>query len=102
MTPNYNLRMETAPSVIAKVNAVRAAIRTTLERSSTEPLSRVLSDPVCAPTHVVKVLDVHPCLGKVAGRRLMAGSGVPESATVGDLDDARRAALASACRCGHG
>ena len=94
--------METAPSVIEKVNAVRAAIRTTLERSSTEPLSRVLSDPVCAPTHVVKVLDVHPCLGKVAGRRALRELAIHERTPLGHLDGASQSAVAGYCRCADG
>lgn len=51
---------------------------------------------------LVKVLDVHPCLGKVAGRRLMDELGIDQSVRVGDLDERAAAGVENACRCNRG
>ncbi|MSO59279.1 MAG: hypothetical protein EXQ63_03015 [Ilumatobacteraceae bacterium] len=37
--------------------------------------------------YAVKVLDVHPWLGKVAGRRLLASVGAHQFSTLASLDD---------------
>ncbi len=37
--------------------------------------------------YVVKVFDVHPALGKVVGRRLLASVGANQFTTLGSLDD---------------
>ncbi len=39
---------------------------------------------------MVKILDVHPRLGKVAGRRLLADIGVAPLARIADLTDDQR------------
>lgn len=51
------------------------------------------TDPHRVTTYVVKILDVAPGLGKVAGRRLLARLGVPAFARVADLDEQTRAAI---------
>lgn len=56
------------------------------------------SDVLGATTYVVKILDVTPGLGKVAGRRLLASLGVDGFATVADLGDDTRSAIVDACR----
>ena len=43
--------------------------------------------------YVVKLLDVSPRLGKVAGRRLMADLGIEPLSRVRDLTDPQRSAL---------
>jgi len=48
------------------------------------------TDPHRLGTYVVKILDVAPGLGKVAGRRLLGRLGVPAFARVADLDDRTR------------
>ena len=60
----------------------------------------VAVDPARSGTYVVKVLDVAPGLGKVAGRRLLHSLGVPPFATLGDLDDALRRAILEASTAG--
>lgn len=47
-------------------------------------------------TYVVKLLDVTPGLGKVAGRRLLASLGIDELMRVAELSEAQRAALLGA------
>lgn len=46
-----------------------------------------------AQVYVVKLLDVSPRLGKVAGRRLMAELGIASLARVHELTDDQRRAL---------
>lgn len=54
-------------------------------------------DPAGGSTYVVKILDVAPGLGKVAGRRLLASLGVSPFATVADLDDVVRRSIIEVC-----
>jgi len=50
----------------------------------------------------VKLLDVHPALGKVVGRRLMDTLGLPPFITVAQLSSSQHAAILSACGEQHG
>ena len=93
--------METPVRALPTVERWRSEIASALEASRTRPLAEVLVAGSCHAL-VVKALDIHPCLGKVAGRRLMAACNVPESMTIGELDAPRRDALVSACRCDRG
>jgi hypothetical protein len=70
--------------------------------ASGEPLSVVLAAAGCGHCYVVKALDVHPCLGKVRGRRLLASLGVAQSSRIEDLGADDRAAIAANCGCGNG
>lgn len=73
---------------IARVSAV-------LE-SSMGNVASVLESPLGsyeAQVYVVKLLDVSPRLGKVAGRRLMAELGIGALSRVRDLTDQQRRAL---------
>lgn len=99
--PNYNLRMETDSAVIEQVRRVRSAIDAALTESGRAPLKAVLTGAEFGPAYVVKVLDVHPCLGKVAGRRLLKEIGVGERTRLEDLTAGERQQISDKCRC-HG
>ena len=51
--------------------------------------------------YLVKLLDVYPGLGKVAGRRLMADIGIGQFTRVADLSEAQRAAVLQGCGESH-
>ena len=91
--------METDSAVIEEVRRVRSAIESALVESARSPLAMVLSAGEFGPAYVVKVLDVHPCLGKVAGRRLLREIGVGERTRLMDLPSHSRNELAARCRC---
>ena len=88
--------MATEHAPDAAVQEVRSAIERSLVLSASGPLAVVLADPVSAGTWTVKMLDVHPCAGKVAGRRLLAELGIPERTRVADLSAEQIALLAGA------
>lgn len=96
---NYNFRMETDAAVIQTVREVRSSIDATLERSRREHLGSVLCGPDGGPAWVVKTLDVHPCMGKVAGRRVLRELGIEERTRLADLTQAQREQLSGRCRC---
>jgi hypothetical protein len=96
---NYNPSMDAREGALAVVRAWRTQIDTAVSAGATASLSSVLSRPDVGHAYVVKVLDVHPCLGKVAGRRLMARVGVGPRVRIGELSPGARAQLESECRC---
>lgn len=55
-----------------------------------------------AQVYLVKLLDVFPGLGKVAGRRLMADLGIAPLAKVADLSPEQKNALRTAIGTSHG
>lgn len=55
------------------------------------------STPEQGLVYVVKLLDVHPKLGKVSGRRLMANLGIDAFARVADLTTHQKEALLREC-----
>lgn len=69
------------------VRTLRSARIAAVNRASQGDLAGVLQadDPNSGFVYVVKLLDVHPRLGKVAGRRLLADIGVQPLARVADL-----------------
>lgn len=62
-------------------------------------IAGILSDPTPeqAFVYVVKLLDVHPRLGKVSGRRLMARLGIAPFARVSDLTNEQIVQLIREC-----
>ncbi len=62
-----------------------------------ELLELPVSDERCE-TYVVKILDVTPGVGKVAGRRMLASLGIDEFTRLRELSDAQRVSIVSACR----
>ena len=61
-----------------------------------EVMSGASSGP-SARVYAVKVLDVHPAMGKVAGRRLMASLGVEPFTRIGDVPDSVIQSIVRAC-----
>ena len=92
--------MEAPLNDMMMVKRLREGHRTAVSRASAGNLSFVCELPADAPeahVYVVKVLDVHPALGKVAGRRLMATLGIDQFAHISDLSAETKIALLLAC-----
>lgn len=80
--------METRTKDLETVSRLRTARVAAVSRSRSGDVESVLlSDhsSLEAQVYVVKLLDVYPALGKVAGRRLMAELGIAPLARVADL-----------------
>jgi hypothetical protein len=79
--------------VVAQLRTVRVAA--VLESSQGNAASVLEAPPSSyeAQVYVVKLLDVSPRLGKVAGRRLMAELGIGALSRVCDLTEQQRRAL---------
>lgn len=84
-----------------KVQDMRSQIDAALRESRTQNLEKVLADPAHGWAWVVKVLDVHPCLGKVAGRRALREAGIDERMRLSSLSQSQRQQLSRVCRCGN-
>lgn len=81
---------------LRRVSELRAARERAVNEASTgsiEMLLEVASDDDRGRAYLVKLLDVTPGVGKVAGRRLLASIGIDESSRVADLDKAQRAEI---------
>ena len=87
--------MENRNRDLGTVRDLRSARIAAVNDSSSGDLAGVLgsSDRFTASVYVVKLLDVHPRLGKVAGRRLLAALGVAPLARVSDLTSDQRARI---------
>jgi hypothetical protein len=79
--------------VVAQLRTARVAA--VLESSKGNVATVLQAPPISyeAQVYVVKLLDVSPRLGKVAGRRLMAELGISALSRVQDLSEAQRRAL---------
>jgi len=84
--------------IVAQLRAARVAA--VLESSQGNVVSVLEAPPESceAQVYVVKLLDVSPSLGKVAGRRLMAELGIAALSRVKDLTATERCALIDAVR----
>lgn len=86
--------MESRARDLATVETLRRARIELVRRAAVEPLASVLSvDHPASQTWLVKVLDVVPGLGKVAGRRLMASLGLDQSVRIADLSEDDRSSI---------
>jgi hypothetical protein len=94
--------MDARLTALGTVQAWRGEIERAVSAGASMPLSAVLSRGDIAHAYLVKILDVHPCLGKVAGRRLMAGLGLPPRTRIGELVPGATESVVSACRCSRG
>ena len=91
--------METRARDLARAEQLRRARTDLVLAASERPLGQILSvTGDAALTYVVKVLDVAPGLGKVAGRRAMASIGLDQFVRIVDLTGAQRDALVEAAR----
>lgn len=91
--------MTTRQRDLATVESLRRAHAERIGMGRSGRLADALApgDPAGGSTYVVKILDVAPGLGKVAGRRLLASLGVSPFATVADLDDVVRRSIIEVC-----
>jgi hypothetical protein len=92
--------MEAAFNDMMLVKSLRHGHHVAVAHAAAGNLSLVFSLPDDAPekhVYVVKVLDVHPTLGKVAGRRLMATLGIGQLARLSDLTSDLKASVLVAC-----
>ena len=95
---NYHWVMEstiTDMEVVAQLRASRVAAVLESSRGNVSSVLNVAPDSYEAQVYVVKLLDVSPRLGKVAGRRLMAELEIEPLSRVRDLTTSQRLALIS-------
>ena len=88
--------MESTVGDFEMVKNLRDARITAVQKAQSGQVRDVLTvtaDSLGAQVYVVKILDVHPKLGKVAGRRLLADIGVVPFARVGDLTAQQRESI---------
>ena len=91
--------MESTVSDFEMVKSLRNARVNAVAKAQKGQLSEVLSvdaDSLEAQVYVVKLLDVHSALGKVAGRRLLADLGVVPFTRVGQLTIDQRIGILAA------
>jgi len=91
--------MESTVSDFEMVKSLRNARVVAVKKAHEGKLAGVLSvsdDSLEAQVYVVKLLDVHPALGKVSGRRLLADLGVVQFTRVGQLTSEQRSGILAA------
>ena len=93
--------MELQARTIEMVSDRRRQVTEATRLAASGPISGVLDRVDIPYTYVVKVLDVHPCLGKVAGRRLLDELGIAHRTRLGELVPDNRVAIEQACGCRH-
>ncbi len=96
--------MESTIRDVQRVAEIRAHRIQAVQLSSSAKLVEVFSSSagLYDAVYLVKLLDVHPALGKVVGRRLMDTLRLPPFITVAQLSSAQYAAILSACGEQHG
>lgn len=92
--------MEHQDDPLKLVALLRSARQEAVEKAARGELSEVLAsspDSATAFTYLVKLLDVHPALGKVKGRRLMADMGLDPLVRVSGLTAGSKQRILSEC-----
>lgn len=92
--------MEQRESDLSWVRTLRSSRENAVESSSSGNLAEVLQAELSHPsrrTYVVKLLDVHPKLGKVAGRRLLQSLHISQFARVDQLTTDQISSILVAC-----
>jgi hypothetical protein len=96
-------------AVLQKVSQLRSVRRQVIEDAQSFSLQHVVQrlqlaehEDQASSVYVVKVLDTHPCLGKVAGRKLMATLSIEPFVSIGQLTTTQLDALIKSCRCTNG
>jgi hypothetical protein len=79
--------------VVAQLRTARVAAVLESSKGNVSSVLEASHDSYEAQVYVVKLLDVSPRLGKVAGRRLMAELGISALSRVQDLTEPQRRAL---------
>ena len=93
---NYHWVMESTnkdTEVVAQLRTSRVGAVLESSKGNVASVLEAHHDSYEAQVYVVKLLDVSPRLGKVAGRRLMADLGIAPLARVYELTEAQRRAL---------
>lgn len=87
--------MERRARDLETISALRQVREHAIERSRSGDLASVLTgtDALVKQIYVVKLLDVHPRLGKVVGRRLLDSLGVSHFDRVSNLSEDTRSAI---------
>ena len=90
--------MESRTRDVETVNRLRSARLSAVHSAQSSHLSEVfqLTDPSTAAVRVVKLLDVHPRLGKVVGRRLLDDLGINHFTCVGQLTSSQKRSILDA------
>lgn len=97
---NYHWVMERTVEVRELIDTLRSARVAAVEMASRGDIGNVFGRPSDDPsgfTYLVKLLDVHPSLGKVMGRRLMAQLGLDQFVRVSSLSDEDKKKILAAC-----
>ena len=91
--------MEPRAEAIAVIDHVRSVRRQSVDMAARGDIASLLhsTDDAIGLVYVVKLLDVHPALGKVSGRRLLASLGLDHFARISDLSDNQIARILEAC-----
>ncbi|MEY4015713.1 MAG: hypothetical protein RIS46_709 [Actinomycetota bacterium] len=82
--------------VVAQLRNARVAAVLESSKGNVASVLRAPQDSCDAQVYVVKLLDVSPRLGKVAGRRLMSDLGIAPLSRVHELTEAQCRALIEA------
>lgn len=93
--------MESTVDVFEMITTLRAARAEAVALASGGDLTTVFELSPESPSafvYVVKLLDVHPALGKVKGRRLMAQLGLDQFVRVSELSAHDKSKILEACR----
>lgn len=96
----YDEVMVTAIGDFDAAEVLRQVRRDAVARAAEGHLAEILSSPDESPAsrvYVVKLLDAHPALGKVKGRRLLATLGLSEFVRIRDLSSRDKTDIAAAC-----
>lgn len=91
--------MELQARTLEVVSGWRRQIREATDASAAAPIGDVLSRTDLAYPYIVKVLDVHPCMGKVAGRRLLDELRIDHRTRLSGLTHSQVDAIGRRCRC---
>ena len=94
--------MDTRRKALETVREWRGEIERAVGAGASSPLAGVLSREDTGHAYLVKVLDVHPCLGKVAGRRLLDELGIAHQTRLSALTSSQVDAIGRHCRCDRG
>lgn len=100
MLDTYDCRMEIREQDALLIAALRSARDRAVQLSAAGRLGEVLRNAeggAMRHVYLVKLLDAHPALGKVKGRRFMAGMGLDPFCRVGELTEPQRVAVLREC-----
>ena len=96
---NYHCYMEPRAADLEIIKTLRSARTGAVQSSASGNIASILTSASEADrfVYVVKLLDVHPTLGKVAGRRLLDSLGLTHFSRVGELSSGSVQVILAAC-----